>query len=91
MSVWTEIEGTITLRKGCGCSISTMIYNIYSETTCYVRVIKQTESHTHYGVEIRCSLDGWDIEDYMQRVVQCLKGYDKAARMDLCVKSRFIC
>jgi hypothetical protein len=91
MSVWTELTGTITLRTGSGCSINKLVHGIYSETICNVRVIKQTESHIEYNVKIQCCLDGWDIEDYMKRIVQCLKGYDQTVRMDISVNTRFIC
>lgn len=91
MSFWTEMSGTIILRKGCGCSVKTMVHGIYSETSCTVMVDKQTDSHTYYSVKIQCSLDGWDIKDYMERLVQCLKGYDQQAKMDMTVITPFSC
>mgnify|MGYP003435736464 CR=1 len=91
MSVWTEFTGTIVMRKGSKCSIATLLHNIYSETICNVVVEKYTDAHVHYKVKWSCSFDGWDVEDYMTRLVQCLKGYDQQAKMDINVNTRFSC
>lgn len=91
MRIWTEFNGTIVMRKGSKCSIATLLHNIYSETICNVVVEKYTDTHVHYKVKWSCSFDGWDVEDYMKRVQQCLFGYDPKMHMDIMASTRFIC
>lgn len=89
MSIWSSFNGSFKLRKGCGASVGKLLLSIYSETECKVTVEKQTESHTYYKAEWSCSIDGWDVDDYVKRVVECLKGYDKLAEVDISVETRF--
>ncbi len=90
MGVWSSFEGTISMRTGCGCSVSEAAKNWFDEA-----LIKTTQTRkdpvtttTEIGVVFEC--DGEMAARRIQGFINLLKSYDIGVQVDFQANVRFV-
>lgn len=73
MSIWTEIEGTVKIRKKDGVSIREVIRNTFTDE--FSIDVKTTDDNDCYSHELACSIcmDGTDFMDSYKEFLKNLK------------------
>lgn len=90
MSVWSSLEGTIDLRRGCGCSISKVIEEVFDD---YRKpLLYQTEHHdsTRNHLTLEFCDDGQSALNIANIFINNILEYDHKAHIDLTFTTRLI-
>lgn len=90
MSVWSSLEGVIDLRRGCGCSISKLIKEVFDDHR--KPILYQTEHHdsvrNHLTLEF-CD-DGQIALDSANKFIDEISQHDSKCNIDLVFTTRLV-
>ena len=90
MSIWTNFNATISLRRGSGCSIQKMLSNMNDETVFGGFKQHHNQEIITWTAEWRVCIDGSQLTEYVKRVESCIAEYDKNFKMEMYAETRFI-
>ena len=90
MGVWTNFNATITLRRGCGCSIQKVLQTINDETVFGGFKQQHNQEIITWTADWRVCIDGSQVDEYVNRLEQCIAEYDKNFKMEMYVETRFL-
>jgi hypothetical protein len=88
MGVWTEVKGSVYIDSKCGCSLESLVKELYDECTISVRIL--SNNHSVRTIDWRFEEGGSRADtiicNFMEKVLQ----YDKRARFDITASIRYI-
>lgn len=90
MSVWSSLEGIIDLRRGCKCSVSKLIEEVFDDYR--APVLFQTEHHssTRNHLTLEFCDDGQSAMNLSNKFIDKLLEYDSDAYVDLTFTTRLM-
>lgn len=87
MSVWSSVEGEIRFsREDHGCSLKTMIEELYSETIITVKRV----TPRMYEIDFSYSLENEEAWKVAKKFVSMLREYDPKVIIDIVVNIRYL-
>jgi hypothetical protein len=90
MSVWSSFQGTISMRTGCGCSVSEAAKSWFDESS--IKATQTRKDHVAVTTELDVVFadDGETAARRIQGFINLLKSYDEGVRADFQADIRFV-
>lgn len=82
MSIWSSVEGTVSVRKDSNISIKKILQASYDEVAVSVDTVMKGDFYEH-SIVCRVCLDGEGACEWVRGFISAIKGLEKSARISL--------